>query len=71
MPKRASKHLIIRHSHSVIHKNPLYYEKPKESSLNIKKMPLTGKIAFFIFYFKNIFRIGNLNPSPGGNQWKA
>jgi hypothetical protein len=52
MLSRSSKHFVITRSHSVLHRTPLYYEKPKQSSINIKKMTVTDKIAVFIFYFK-------------------
>ena len=49
---RSSKHFVIRCSHSFFHRTPLYYEKPEESSKNMKKMAVIDKIAAFIFYFK-------------------
>ena len=71
MLTRASNQFNIRYSHSVLHRIPLYYEKPKESSINIKKMNFTGKLADINFYFKNIFQFENQNPFPGGAQWVA
>ena len=55
MLSRARKQFVIGCSHSVLHRTPLYYEKPKESSINIKKMTFTDELAVIIFYFKKIF----------------
>ena len=57
MTSRSSKQFIIRCSHAVLHRLPLYYETPRESRKNIKKMTLTDKMAAFIFCFKKIFFI--------------
>ena len=71
MLTRAGNQVNIRFSHSVLHRTSLYYEKPKESSINIKKMNFTGKLTDVNFYFKNIFQFENQNPFPGGAQWVA
>jgi hypothetical protein len=52
MFSKSIKHFIIGCSHSVLHRTSLYYEKAKESSINIKKMTITDKIALSVFYFK-------------------
>lgn len=72
MLNRWRQYSVIRCFHSVLHKTPLYYETTKESSINIKKMPYTAKIAGFLFYFKKkFFELENLNSFPGGAQWEA
>lgn len=68
---RAGKHTVNGYFHSVLHRPLLYTEKPKESSINIKKMTRTAKTAGFVFHFKNIFHFENLNPFPGGTRWAA
>jgi len=68
---RAGKHAFIRGFHSVLHGLLLYTEKPKESSINIKKMTCREKTAGFVFRFKKFFHIENSNPSAGGTQWAA
>lgn len=66
MLSKSAKHSIISCSHSVLHRIPLYNEKPKESSVNIKKMTRGEKAAGFVFHFKNNFHFENLNPCAGG-----
>jgi hypothetical protein len=71
MLSRPGKQSIISCSHSVLHRIPLYNEKPKESSINIKKMTRREKTAGFVFHFKKKFYFENLNPCTGGIQWAA
>lgn len=68
---RATKQSFKGHSHVVLHRLSLYNEKPKESSINIKKMTPREKTAGFVFYFKNIFCFENSNFSAGGTPWAA
>jgi hypothetical protein len=68
---RSGKHSVISCSHSVLHRTPLYNEKPKESSINIKKMTRREKTAGFVFHFKKNFHFENLNLSAGGTKWTA
>ena len=57
MFNRPNNFFNIGHSHFSLHNKSLYYENPKESSINIKKMMITGKLAVLIFCFKKIFFI--------------
>jgi hypothetical protein len=63
MLTRWIKRFVIKYFHSILHRIPLYYETAKESSKNIKKMAVTGRMTVIIFYFKNIFQFENLMPS--------
>ena len=57
MMTKSGKYFAVAHFHFVLHNAPLYYENPKESSGNIKKMKMDAKIAALFFHFKKIFFI--------------
>ncbi|UCH96644.1 MAG: hypothetical protein JSV88_07285 [Candidatus Aminicenantes bacterium] len=69
MSARLIKQFLIERHHCVLHKIQLYYEKSKESSINIKKMKIMAKMREIVFYFKNIFFIlkNRANPKEVAN----